>query len=156
MPSPQATTPTTALGDELIRVVKLLHVARQRAPRHHPLVDPMAYPLLFNLSRGALRVSDLADAVHADVSTVSRQVSTLVDLGFVTRGPDPDDGRAQVLGVTDEGTALLTAIREGRDRWLQGLLADWTDDEVRSLSTQLARLAGELETSLTSTPRTDR
>lgn len=156
MPSRSATTPTSALGEQLVRVVKLLHVARQRAPRQHPLVDPMAYPLLFHLSRGEQRVSDLADAVHADVSTVSRQVSTLVDLGFVTRGPDPDDGRAQVLGLTDEGDALLVALREGRDRWLQGLLADWTDDDVRSLSTQLARLAGELETSLTSTSRTDR
>ena len=54
-----------------------------------------------------LRVSALAEVVHSDVSTVSRQVSTLVDLGFVIRGPDPDDGRAQALTLTDEGTALL-------------------------------------------------
>src|SRR4051794_35740785 len=42
----------------------------------------------------AVRVSALAEVLHSDVSTVSRQVSTLVDLGFVRRGPDPDDGRA--------------------------------------------------------------
>ncbi len=150
-------TPTAGLGDELVRVLKLMHVARARAPRHHPLVDPMAYPLLFHLTRTPLRVSELADAVHSDVSTVSRQVSTLVELGFVTRAADPDDGRAQVLAVTEEGTALLTAIREGRDQWLQRLLADWSDDDVRALTTQLARLAGDLETSLTDpTPRTDR
>ncbi|HMM95256.1 MarR family transcriptional regulator [Phycicoccus sp.] len=152
-----SSTPTALLGDELLRVVKLIHVARARAPRQHPLVDPMAYPLLFHLKRSTLRVSELADAVHSDVSTVSRQVSTLVDLGFVTREPDPDDGRAHVLAVTADGTALLTGIRESRDRWLQDLLADWTDDEVGSLTTALARLAADLETSLTDpTQRTDR
>ncbi|GGL36543.1 MarR family transcriptional regulator [Phycicoccus endophyticus] len=148
-------TPTAALGDELVRVVKLIHAARARAPRHHPLVDPMAYPLLSKLAPGPMRVSALAELVHSDVSTVSRQVSTLVDLGFVSRQPDPDDGRAHVLAVTDDGDQLMCTIREGRDQWLRTLLADWTDDEVRSLTTHLARLAADLETFLTDpTPRT--
>lgn len=152
---PTPALPAAALGDELVRVVKLLQVARQRAPRQHPQVDPMAYPLLFNLSRGPLRVSELADAVHADVSTVSRQVSTLVDLGFVSREADPEDRRAQVLAVTDEGAALLAAIRESRNRWLRDLLADWVDDDVRAFTAHLSRFAGSLETSL-ATPWTER
>lgn len=149
-------TPTAVLGDDLVRVVKLLHTVRQQAPRQHPQVDPMAYPLLFNLKAGPLRVSALADAVHSDVSTVSRQVSTLVDLGFITRGPDPVDGRAQALSLTDDGDALLVAIRQDRDRWLQGLLADWPDDDITSFSAHLRHFASDLEASLTSTRRTDR
>ena len=150
-------TPTAVLGDDLVRVVKLLHHVRQQAPRRHPQVDPMAYPLLFNLLAGPLRVSALAEVIHSDVSTVSRQVSTLVDLGFVTRGPDPDDGRAQALTLTDEGTALLHAIRGDRDRWLQGLLADWDDDDVVSFSQHLRHFASDLEASLSTLPRrTDR
>jgi DNA-binding MarR family transcriptional regulator len=150
-------TPTAALGDDLIRVVKLLHLVRQQAPRQHPQVDPMAYPLLFNLKAAPLRVSALAEVLHSDVSTVSRQVSTLVDLGFVVRGPDPDDGRAQALSLTDEGSRLLTAIREDRDRWLQGLLADWSDDDVASFTTHLRHFASDLEASLPSlTRRNDR
>ncbi|MBM6401631.1 MarR family winged helix-turn-helix transcriptional regulator [Phycicoccus sonneratiae] len=150
-------TPTALLGDELVRVLKLMHVARARAPRHHEQVDPMAYPLLFNLKRATMRVSELADAVHSDVSTVSRQVSTLVEHGLVVRQPDPADGRAHVLAVTDAGTDLLLALREGRDRWLQGLLSEWSDDDVRDLTAHLARLAADLETSLTDpTQRTDR
>jgi DNA-binding MarR family transcriptional regulator len=150
-------TPTATLGDELVRVTKLLQVARAQAPRHHPQVDPMAYPLLYHLRRRPLRVSALAEAVHVDVSTVSRQVSTLVELGLVQRGPDPDDGRAQALSVTPEGEELLLAIRDGRDRWLRGLLADWSDDDVRALSGYLARFASDLEAALVPHPhRTDR
>ena len=152
----EPSTPTAVLGDELIRVVKLLHHARQQSPRAHPQVDPMAYPLLFNLKAAPMRVSALAELLHSDISTVSRQVSTLVDLGFVVRGPDPDDGRAQVLSVTDEGTRLLIAIREGRDRWLKGLLGDWSDDDVTSFSTHLRHFASDLEASIPSTRRNDR
>ena len=150
-------TPTAVLGDDLIRVVKLLQHVRQQSPRQHPQVDPMAYPLLFNLKVAPMRVSALAEVLHSDVSTVSRQVSTLVDLGFVVRGPDPDDGRAQALSLTDEGVALLTAIREDRDRWLTGLLADWSDDDVTSFSAHLRHFASDLEASLPSlTRRNDR
>ncbi len=152
-----APTPTLALGDQLIRVVKLLHIVRQHSPRQHPQVDPMAYPLLFNLKVGPLRVSALAEAIHSDVSTVSRQVSTLVDLGFVRRGPDPVDGRAQALSLTDEGEALLGAIREDRDRWLQGLLTDWSDDDIAAFGQHLQHFASDLEASLPTIPtRNDR
>jgi len=150
-------TPTAVLGDDLIRVVKLLHHVRQQSPRQHPQVDPMAYPLLFNLKVAPMRVSALAEALHSDVSTVSRQVSTLVELGFVARGPDPDDGRAQALSLTDAGGNLLSAIREGRDRWLQGLLANWSDDDVTAFSTHLRHFASDLEASLPApTRRNDR
>ena len=144
----RAATPTLALGDDLVRVVKLLHVVRQHAPRRHPQVDPMAYPLLFNLKAGSLRVSALAERLHSDVSTVSRQVTTLVDLGFVTRGPDPDDGRAQALTLTAEGEALLHGIREDRDRWIRTLLTDWDDDDVATFSAHLRHFASDLEASL--------
>ena len=158
MPStPVPSSPTAVIGDDLVRVVRLLHHVRQQAPRQHPQVDPMAYPLLFNLAAAPMRVSALAEAVHSDVSTVSRQVSTLVDLGFVTRGPDPDDGRAQALTLTEEGRVLLHAIREGRDRWLQGLLARWAGDDVVSFSHHLRHFAADLEASLsTLSRRTDR
>ena len=80
---------------------------------------------------------------------MSRQVSTLVDLGFIDRGPDPDDRRAQALTLTDEGRTLLLAIRDDRDRWMQGLLADWDPDDVAQFSTHLRHFAKDLENSLT-------
>lgn len=151
--SSMPSTPTALLGDDLIRVVKLLHHVRQQSPRQHPQVDPMAYPLLFNLKVAPMRVSALAEVLHSDVSTVSRQVSSLVDLGFVVRGSDPDDGRAQALSLSTEGSTLLTAIRDGRDRWLQGVLANWSDDRVISFSAHLRHFASDLEASLSSHPR---
>ena len=72
------------VGDHVIRVMKLLHAGRHRAPRPHPQVDPLDYPYLFRVHAAPCRVSDLATAFHAEISTVSRTVSQLVDLGLVT------------------------------------------------------------------------
>ena len=58
---------------------------------------------------GPLRASDLVARLGLDKSTVSRQVASLVDLGLVDRGADPDDGRAQVLTPSAEGAARLAA-----------------------------------------------
>lgn len=132
-------------GDHLMRSIKLLHLVRQHAPRAHPQVDPMSYPLMFTLWARERRLSDLAEAIHLDTSTVSRQVSHLVDLGMVRRSPDPDDGRAQLLALTDDGVDLLLRLRSSRDTWLATLLDDWADDDMARFTTYLERFADALE-----------
>ena len=51
---------------------------------------------------GPHRSNALAEAVHSDPSTVSRQIAALVKVGYVERRPDPADGRACLLAATDE------------------------------------------------------
>jgi DNA-binding MarR family transcriptional regulator len=75
-----------------------------------------------------------------DKSTVSRQVSSLVELGLVERAADPMDGRAQVLSPSAEGAARLERIREARrSRW-EADLSDWAAEDVATLAELLARL----------------
>lgn len=135
------------LGHNLIRVVKLFGSMRQHAPRLHPGVDVAAYPIMFNLSHGPRRVSALADCVHSDVSTVSRQVSALVGHGLVEKLPDPQDGRVAMLSLTDEGAALIERLMEQRSAWFQDLLKDWEPAEATAFSASLDRFAGSVEAS---------
>ena len=138
-------TPTAVLGDDLIRVVKLLHHARQQSPRAHPQVDPMAYPLLFNLKAAPMRVSALAELLHSDISTVSRQVSTLEVHGLVDKVSDPADGRAQVVQLSEEGTRLLARIQQSRTEWFRELMGDWTPEEASDFAGHLERFGADLE-----------
>ncbi len=133
------------LGDHVIRVVKLLHAGRHRMPRPHPDVDPLTYPLLFQIAREQCRISDLAAMFQSELSTVSRQVSSLVDLGLVSKEPDPRDRRAQVLALTEDGCALLRDIRALRDAWINALLADWTETDRELLASLLARFGDAVE-----------
>ncbi|WP_084108966.1 MarR family winged helix-turn-helix transcriptional regulator [Knoellia aerolata] len=144
---PQATDPSdarVAFGDALVRAMKIMAAVRQRAPRVHPDVDPMGYPLMFNLREEPRRVSDIAAAIHLDVSTVSRQVSHLVAQGLVERLPDPSDGRAHVLTLTEPGRDLLVAIRERRNAWLAEVTADWDDADLADFDRLLQRFADDV------------
>lgn len=143
------------VAQNLTRLMKLIHAIRHEVPRLHPAVDPLAYPLLFNLKAEPRRVSTLADCVHSDVSTVSRQVSALATHGLVAKVTDPEDGRAQVLTLTDAGTALLARVHDQRGEWFRELLADWNDDDVTRFTTYLDRLARTLEEHRTAMTTTD-
>jgi DNA-binding MarR family transcriptional regulator len=99
------------------------------------------YWLLVLVSEQApLRLSDLAGTVELDLSTISRQIRDLVASGLITRTPDPADGRAALLSLTDQGVAVLEAVSEFRRRILAEAIAEWTDEERNSLATGLLRL----------------
>ena len=107
----------------------------------HPDLDGAAYGLLALLQdAGPLRASELVARLGLDKSTVSRQVSSLVDLGMVTREPDPDDGRAQVLSTSAEGSARLARIREVRRARWEADMSGWPAQDVATLGELLARL----------------
>jgi len=88
MPTDTTVQPETtqALSNTLVRVMKIMSAMKHQAPRQHPAVDPSHYPVLFCLSGAPLRVSAVADSIHSDVSTVSRQVSHLVQHGLLECG----------------------------------------------------------------------
>ncbi len=134
----------------LLRVQKLLLAARNAAPRVHEAVDTTAYPVLFVVAGSAepVRISDLATTLHNDVSTVSRQVSTLVAGGLLVKTADPHDGRAQVVSLTDEGHDVLDHIRSTRSTWFQGLLESWDGARADAFVTDLHELADALDANL--------
>lgn len=125
------------LSAELIHLVKKVEAIRHHSPRVHPAIEPSAYPVIFALRRGPARVSAIAEMVHSDVSTISRQVSHLVGHGLLVKVCDPDDGRAQRVALTDEGEALVQRLQDGRGRWIQRLLSDWDDAKARNFTRAL-------------------
>ncbi|PRY37742.1 DNA-binding MarR family transcriptional regulator [Geodermatophilus tzadiensis] len=116
-------------------------ISARLARELHPDLDGAAYGLLALLQdAGPLRASDLVTRLGLDKSTVSRQVASLVDLGMVTREPDPDDGRAQVLSTSAEGSARLARIREVRRARWEADMSGWPAQDVATLGELLARL----------------
>ena len=106
------------------------------------------YWLLVLVSEQApLRLSDLAGTVELDLSTISRQIRDLVASGLIIRTPDPADGRAALLSLTDEGVAVLEAVSEFRRRVLAEAIAGWSDEERNSLASGLLRLGAGLRPS---------
>ena len=116
-------------------------ISARLAGQLHPDLDGAAYGLLALLEdTGPLRASDLVTRLGLDKSTVSRQISSLVDLGLVDRAADPADGRAQVLTSSAEGSARLAQIRDVRRARWEADLSGWPAEDVVALGELLGRL----------------
>lgn len=103
-------------------------------------IDPGTFWLIKTVAHtGPLRISDLATAVHLDVSTVSRHVAQLERTGLVVRTADPADGRAQLVGISDDGRQLLDEAFQRRRDLLESTLSGWEASDIAEFERLLAK-----------------
>jgi DNA-binding MarR family transcriptional regulator len=69
------------------------------------------------------RLTELAERAMMTKQTVGEVVSDLVQLGYVERVPDPDDGRAKIIRLTPKGSEAYAAGR----RLIDELERDWAE-----------------------------
>lgn len=141
------------LSEQFPRFMRVVH-AFKTLPVADDARERAALVLLFPLTRlGPLRQSALAEVVHADPSTVSRHVASLVQHGLVQRVADETDGRAALLVVTDAGRAAVERLADERAAQLGGMLAGWSDADLAALTDLFGRLLDDLTAALPSDPR---
>jgi DNA-binding MarR family transcriptional regulator len=154
-PSQNAVTTTAELdladdlGQHLVRLVRLINRAKSQVTKQGPDgIERAAYAILFCLIHdGPQRTSRLADSLHSEISTISRQSSSLVQHGLVERQADPEDGRACLLAPTSEGLRVFEENRKQRNQWLAGVLADWNQEDCKTLNNLFGRLNSGIEAS---------
>lgn len=136
-----------ALGDQLSRLQRLRETtAAQLGGRGVDGLELAAYRCVFALMAcGPMRSGALAEVVLSDPSTVSRHVAQLVALGHLERRPDPRDGRATVIGVTDAGRAAATAMRDRRNERLATVIENWDPADRQDLVRLLTRLLDDYD-----------
>jgi DNA-binding MarR family transcriptional regulator len=136
-----------AVVDQIVRFVRLMKRASTRfASQQRDGVEHAAYVLLAVLAtEGAQRTTTLAEAVHSDTSTVSRQVAALVRHGLVERQADPADGRACLLAATPAGVACYEHQRRARTEEVADVLRHWSADDLATVTALLARLNTDFE-----------
>jgi DNA-binding MarR family transcriptional regulator len=74
---------------------------------------------------------------------MNRTVNSLEESGLLTRTPASDDRRKVTLEVTAEGRAVVEETARRRDAWLEGALAE-VSEEDRATLTRAAELMQRL------------
>ncbi|MEU5398369.1 MarR family transcriptional regulator [Streptomyces sp. NPDC005963] len=107
----------------------------------HPGLEPAAYGLLVQLeATGAQRGTDLAAYFGVGKATMSRQLRALEEVGLVSREPDPADGRASLVRLTEEGLERFRRVRDARRATYVRKLAAWDRGEIAELARLLHQL----------------
>ncbi|MEU4287951.1 MarR family transcriptional regulator [Kribbella sp. NPDC026596] len=125
---------------------------RLKAKQPGDTIDHSAHVALFVLRcSGALRLSDLAARMELDASTASRHIRALEQLGLVRRSPDPDDGRAFRVELTEQGIEQWEESARRRMELLSAAMEGWSEDDVETFERLMTRFADGV-TALTDTP----
>lgn len=130
------------LGGQIVRFTRLVAARRHQTKLEQGAGERV---LLARLVRdGEQRATDLAAETFLDLSTVSRQVRSMVDRGLIGRRPDPEDRRGSLLYATESGRAVFETYRQQRDAQLAQLLAPWPPEDRYQLIRLMTRLNDDL------------
>lgn len=128
---------------ELYLIGRAIRVTLARPEEGHLL--PGGIGVLVTLENtGPSRQVDLAAQLCITASALSRHVTELAAAGYITRDADPDDGRATLIHVTDQGRDLLQRIRESHATGLQDVLAEWSENDAEQARAAVHRLRTSL------------
>ena len=109
-----------------------------------PLPQALIAVMFVLAARGECRQNELATELCITPSSLSRQISDLVDAGYVSRQPDPVDRRASLVSVTEQGEVLLQQSKDARAARLRETLAGWGEDDATSALESVRKLKNTL------------
>jgi DNA-binding MarR family transcriptional regulator len=142
-PSPIDFNPDSAEEAVLLMTMQIGKRMRLRHPGDE--VDAATIPLLHVLTcAGPIRLSDLAQRMHLDASTVSRHARQLEERGLIARTDDPDDRRASRIAITKLGSKVLTSCVEARKQRLAQVLDAWPAQEREAMQRLATRFVADL------------
>jgi len=88
------------------------------------------YLLLLSIEKfGPISIKSLADQFQLDISTMSRQTSSLEAKGFIKRASDAKDARISLFEITTIGIEQLTEVKSERRLFYTEFLKDWSDED---------------------------
>jgi DNA-binding MarR family transcriptional regulator len=98
-------------------------------------------------SRKSASLSDLADALELDKSTLSRTVDSLVQRGFVKRDEDSINRRKVSITLTKEGAAKTDSINTNCNSYYAEVFSNISEDKHEQIMESLSLLASAMKKS---------
>lgn len=126
----------------LMEAVSLLQHSVEQQLRAEGDLSYVQFQLLARLAaaRGQLTMTELADGVVYSRSGLTYQAGLLEKAGLITRGPSPDDERATLVTITNNGRALFDRVLPGHIQVTRLLFDPLTDDDLHHLGDIMTRV----------------
>jgi DNA-binding MarR family transcriptional regulator len=127
----------------LMEAVSLLQHQVEQQLHAEGDISYVQFQLLARLAdaHGQLTMTQLADGVVYSRSGLTHQAGLLEEAGLITRGPSPDDQRATLVTITDNGIALLGRVLPGHIRVVRSQLFEpLSGDDLHHLGDLMTRV----------------
>jgi DNA-binding MarR family transcriptional regulator len=134
----------TALGVVARRAKDLSLHEHLGARVGYPLEGPYYGTLARLATTGSATVSELAELLNLELSTVSRRVRVLEERNLVERASG-SDRRTSHLRLTAQGKQMFSALEKGWRGMLSEVVADWESEDVERFSELFTRFAADFE-----------
>src|SRR5947209_2681964 len=137
MPASTASRADVALAGSLRDSIGRLG-RRMRHHANHPELSLGQLAALRSLERhGPMSPTELAAHEKVQPPSMTKIVSRLEELGYVTRMPHAEDRRQVIVTISVTGNALLDDDRRRRDAWMAQRLRSLEPEEVAALRAAL-------------------
>lgn len=108
-------------------------------------LSPSQTSVLLRLDKdGASSTTLLAAAEGVRPQSMTAVLNALEEMGLIRRSPDPEDGRRQVITLTDAGAKRVAGGREARQDWLTVAMAERLDARQLAVVNEALALLGEV------------
>jgi DNA-binding MarR family transcriptional regulator len=127
----------------LMEAVSLLQHQVEQQLRAEGDLSYVQFQLLARLAHehGPLTMTQLADGVVYSRSGLTYQADLLEKAGLITRGPSPDDERATLVTITEDGRDLIDRVLPGHVQVSRRLLFDpLSEDDLHHLGDIMTRV----------------
>lgn len=102
--------------------------------------------LVYLSSHSSVTQKEIADRCMLDVTTMSRVLNKLEEMGLISRQRDPGCRRAYQIGLTEAGQQKAEEVNRGFERLEEMLCRELSEEEIGSLTTGLKKVKESLET----------
>lgn len=102
--------------------------------------------LVYLSSHSSVTQKEIADRCMLDVTTMSRVLNKLEEMGLISRQRDPGCRRAYQIGLTEAGRQKAEEVNRGFERLKEMLCRELSEEEIGSLTTGLKKVKESLET----------
>ncbi len=99
-------------GSEIQKLARLTYILEKNTFKLKGFTSSQAYTLLALLESGELSMREISERMALDCSTMTRNISKLVDLGLVDRCSCDSDRRITRISLSELGRVKTMEIRE--------------------------------------------